>query len=267
MLIKKCLLNIFFVILIILNSFYIYNEFNIYLKKENYKFRYFANPKYDKIWRKEGADFGFNSEFGRSTISIDISNKNVSSVRTILTTKDGWGSALEDKGDYIKDYAKLYPDENPIIDFDIYWNEEENINAKIYLYLEDTLEDYNRISIIEKNKDLDEDYKILRMYKVNPYNDRDQIIFYDISKNIKEEERFDQERIKMDIENLTGLTTEEIDSIGNEVVENFNKIYKNVLYQATILKIIKVTIIILLQITLYKYLKYKLLILGKGEIC
>nr|WP_317359008.1 hypothetical protein [uncultured Tyzzerella sp.] len=261
MLIKKCLLNIFFVILIILNSFYIYNEFNIYLKKENYKFRYFANPKYDKIWRKEGADFGFNSEFGRSTIFIYISNKNVSSAETVLTTKDGWGSALEDKGDYIKDYAKLYPDENPIIDFYIDLAKKQNVSVSIEL--EDTLEDYNRIYIIEKNKHLDEDSKNLRMYKEKPFNDRDQIIFHDVSDNIKEEERFDQERIKMDIENLTGLTTEEIDSIGNEVVENFNKIYKNVLYQATILKIIKVTIIILLQITLYKYLKYKLLILEK----
>ena len=265
MLIKKCLLNIFFVILIILNSFYIYNEFNIYLKKENYKFRYFANPKYDKIWRKEGVDFGFNSEFGRSTIFIYISNKNVYSAETVLTTKDGWGSAPGIVDD--KDYAKLYPDENPTIDFDIYWAEKENINTDVYICLDDTLEDYNSIHIVEEHKFLDEDFKNLRMYKVNPYNDRDQIIFYDISKNIKEEERFDQERIKMDIENLTGLTTEEIDSIGNEVVENFNKIYKNVLYQATILKIIKVTIIILLQITLYKYLKYKLLILGKGEIC
>nr|WP_317359004.1 hypothetical protein [uncultured Tyzzerella sp.] len=264
MLIKKCLLNIFFAILVILNSFYIYNEFDIYLKKENYKFRYFANPKYDKIWIKEGARFGFKGEFGRSTIRIDISNENVSSAKTVLTTKDGWGSAPGLVDD--KDYAKLYPDENPTVDFDIYWAKKENINTDVYICLDDTLEDYNSIHIVEEHKFLDEDFKNLRMYKVNPYNDRDQIIFYDISKNIKEE-RFNQEKIKMDIENLTGLTTEEIDSIGNEVVENFNKIYKNVLYQATILKIIKVTIIILLQITLYKYLKYKLLILGKGEIC
>ena len=259
MLIKKCLLNIFFVILIILNSFYIYNDFNIYLKKENYKFRYFAKPKYDKIWRKEGADFGFNSEFGRSRIFIYISNKNVSSAKTVLTTKDGWGSAPGLVDD--KDYAKLYPDENPIIDFYIDLAKKQNVSVSIEL--EDTLENYNRIYIIEKNKHLDEDSKNLRMYKEKPFNDRDQIIFHDVSDNIKEEERFDQERIKMDIENLTGLTTEEIDSIGNEVVENFNKIYKNVLCQATIFKIIRVTIIILLQITLYKYLKYKLLILEK----
>ena len=259
MLIKKCLLNIFFVILIILNSFYIYNDFNIYLKKENYKFRYFANPKYDKIWIKEGARFGFKGEFGRSTIRIDISNENVSSAKTVLTTKDGWGSAPGLVDD--KDYAKLYPDENPIIDFYIDLAKKQNVSVSIEL--EDTLEDYNRIYIIEKNKHLDEDSKNLRMYKEKPFNDRDQIIFHDVSDNIKEEERFDQERIKMDIENLTGLTTEEIDSIGNEVVENFNKIYKNVLCQATIFKIIRVTIIILLQITLYKYLKYKLLILEK----
>ena len=255
MLIKKCLLNILFVILIILNSFYIYNDFNIYLKKENYKFRYFGNPKYDIIWRNEGAEFGFNSEFGRSTISIDISNENVSSVITILTTKDGWGSAPGLVDD--KDYAKLYPNENPIIDFYIDLVEKQNVSVSIEL--EDTLEDYNRIIIYEINKEQVEYDKNLRMYKEKPFIDSEQIIFHDVSDNIEETERFDQERIKMDIENLTGLTTEEIDSIGNEIVNNFNEIYKNVLYKATVLKIIKVIIIILLQIILYKYLKYKLL--------
>ena len=262
MFIKKCLLNILFVILIILNSFYIYNDFNIYLKKENYKFRYFANPKYDKIWRNEGAGFGFNSEFGRSTIFIDISNKNVSSVTTTLTTKDGWGSAPGLVDD--KDYAKLYPDENPIIDFYIDLVEENiNDNVTVKIYLDDTLEGYYKISIFERNKVSLETYKNLKMYKVKPFNDMDQIIFHDVSDNIEETERFDQERIKIDIEDLTGLTTEEIDSMGNEIVNNFNEINKNVLYKATVLKIIKFIIIILLQIILYKYLKYKLLKLNR----